>query len=269
MRYLLFILSLLFTNIVTADVLLGKSVTTTSPRIYGATNSGYYTDGTNLLEAIGGTNITLTSALGFTSNGFLTTLGGTCTTSSTGFCHAFSSNNGYLNLPTGGTFNIQVNASNIATLSSTGLSTTGYNNVLGGTCTAGLSGLCTGFTSGSASIAVPSATSINFKSNGTTIANLDQYGHAIRPLSGIPTLGTCGTSSLNANSVDNSIILTISSGTPSSCTINFAHSVPTGTACVVTPAASGSAAITYVTTTTSAVVLNGTSLVGTYNIICL
>ena len=164
--------------------------------------------------------------------------------------------------------------SSIAGTSITKTSATGFIsnlnlNTLGGACITTTAGLCLSYTSTVGTINVPTGNSLSYSVNGTSMGSIDQWGHNFRPASGIPTIGTCGTANIAANSVDNSLILNITAGTPSTCTINFAHAMPTGTICTYSPGAASSTSVSYISNTTTVITLTGTSMVGTYNILCL
>lgn len=65
------LLSFLFCTKALADgALLGGSTTTANPHIAGTTQSGWYTDGTNILSTIAGTNITSITSSGYNVNGY-------------------------------------------------------------------------------------------------------------------------------------------------------------------------------------------------------
>jgi hypothetical protein len=83
---------------------------------------------------------------------------------------------------------------------------------------------------------------------------------------GAPTVGACGTGPVISGS-DRAMLVTVGTGTPTSCTVTFGTIWSTPPICTVSPAP-GAAAFTGVSTSDTAVVIAGSALSGGYQVLC-
>lgn len=155
-----------------------------------------------------------------------------------------------------------------------GMTISGTNEaVFAYTCVSAPSGFCTSYTSPTVTISAPTNNGICLAANGSPTFCSDQYGHIQldKAATSLPTLSSCGTSTVVAGGNDHSFQVSITAGTPTACAVTFGNPYAVAPrTCIVSPASSSalSNAMWTAAPTTTGFIINGTAMVGLINAQC-